>query len=120
MRKIKDQAEMDDLVALGIKADKKRIAALEAEVERMTGCLQKANEQAEHFEREWYLRGDEVERLRKDAERYRLLRAGNDYQYDGPMVVLYEKSSDIGERPYWSLAAEALDETIDAALEASR
>lgn len=61
-----------------------------------------------------------IELLRKDAERYRLLRAGNDYQYDGPMVVLYEKSSDVGERPYWSLAAEALDETIDAALEASR
>lgn len=38
--------------------------ALRAEVERLTGCLQKANEQAEHFEREWYLRGDEVERLR--------------------------------------------------------
>lgn len=42
---------------------------LRAEVERLTDCLQKANEQAEHFEREWYLRGDEVERLRKDAER---------------------------------------------------
>jgi hypothetical protein len=26
--------------------------------------LKKANDQAEHFEREWYLRGDEIERLK--------------------------------------------------------
>ncbi len=45
------------------------ITALGAENERLTECLKKANAQAEHFEREWYLRGDEVERLRKDAER---------------------------------------------------
>lgn len=37
---------------------------LAAEVERLRGCLKKANEQAEHFEREWYLRGDEIEKLR--------------------------------------------------------
>jgi len=36
-----------------------------AEIERLTGCLTKANAQAEHFEREWYLRGDEIERLRE-------------------------------------------------------
>ena len=30
---------------------------------RLRECLQKANSQAEHFEREWYLRGDEIERL---------------------------------------------------------
>lgn len=33
------------------------------EIERLTACLKKANDQAEHFEREWYLRGDEIERL---------------------------------------------------------
>ena len=43
------------------------------EIERLTQALKKANDQAEHFEREWYLRGDEIERLRVDAERYRWL-----------------------------------------------
>ena len=33
------------------------------EVDRLTAALKKANDQAEHFEREWYLRGDEIERL---------------------------------------------------------
>lgn len=42
--------------------------SLRAEVERFTQCLQRANDQAEHFEREWYLRGDEIERLRKGRE----------------------------------------------------
>jgi hypothetical protein len=45
--------------------------ALQAgEIERLTQCLAKANAQAEHFEREWYLRGDEIER---QAERAREL-----------------------------------------------
>jgi len=26
--------------------------------------IEKANDQAEHFEREWYLRGDEIERMK--------------------------------------------------------
>jgi len=38
--------------------------ALRVEVERLTECLHRANAQAEHFEREWYLRGDEVDALR--------------------------------------------------------
>ena len=42
-----------------------RVIELERENKRLTECLLKANSQAEHFEREWYLRGDEVERLRK-------------------------------------------------------
>jgi hypothetical protein len=36
----------------------------QGEIERLTAALKKANEQAEHFEREWYLRGDELERLK--------------------------------------------------------
>jgi hypothetical protein len=40
-------------------------AALEQENERLIGCLKKANEQTEHFEREWYLRGDELEKLKQ-------------------------------------------------------
>ena len=34
------------------------------EIERLTANIKKANDQAEHFERHWYLRGDEIERLR--------------------------------------------------------
>ena len=49
---------------------------LRAEKDRLTACLEKANASAEHFEREWYLRGDELDTLRaqlaeaqRDAER---------------------------------------------------
>lgn len=38
-----------------------------AEIERLRACLQKANDQAEHFEREWYLRGNEIERLDRQS-----------------------------------------------------
>lgn len=34
---------------------------LRAEVARLTAALKRANDQAEHFEREWYLRGDQIE-----------------------------------------------------------
>ena len=44
-----------------------RIERLLAEVERLREALTAANAQAERFEREWYLRGDEVERLRRDT-----------------------------------------------------
>lgn len=37
---------------------------LKAEINRLTECLKKANAQAEKFEREWYLRGDEIESLK--------------------------------------------------------
>jgi hypothetical protein len=39
-------------------------AARVAEIERLTEELKKANLQTEHFEREWYLRGDEIERIK--------------------------------------------------------
>ena len=39
-------------------------AELLAEIERLRVCLIKANSQAEHFEREWHSRGDEIDRLR--------------------------------------------------------
>ena len=47
------------------------VGRLIAEVERLTQCLAKANEQTEHFEREWYLREAEVERLTKRWHRAR-------------------------------------------------
>jgi hypothetical protein len=46
-------------------------AALDAkdvEIARLTAALKRANDQAEHFEREWYLRGDELEQLRKASD----------------------------------------------------
>ena len=47
--------------------------AAKREIERLTASLKRANETAEHFERHWYLRGDEIERL--TAERDALLNA---------------------------------------------
>jgi hypothetical protein len=44
---------------------------LHAENEALRVSLKKANEQAEHFEREWYLRGDENEALRGFAQEVR-------------------------------------------------
>ncbi len=45
-------------------------------VARLTASLKKANDQAEHFEREWYLRGDAIEDL------IAVLRAFSDYVRD--------------------------------------
>ena len=42
------------------------------EIERLSDGLVKANEQAERFEREWYLRGDEIERLQQENANLRL------------------------------------------------
>jgi ferritin-like metal-binding protein YciE len=52
---------------------RERITELERERDVLRAGLKKANDQTEHFEREWYLRGDELETLRADAERYRWL-----------------------------------------------
>lgn len=60
----------------------------------------------------------ERDELQRDASRYRWLRKGNDYQHEAPMVLQYEKDSDTGERPYWSLADAAMDAAIDAARQA--
>lgn len=43
----------------------------EREIERLTGALKKANDQAEHFERAWYLRGDDLEQALALLKRYR-------------------------------------------------
>lgn len=52
--------------------------AAKREIERLTASLKRANETAEHFERHWYLRGDEIERLRAERDELRdvLLRGG--------------------------------------------
>jgi hypothetical protein len=41
--------------------DAKELERLRAEAARLTAALKRANDQAEHFERQWYLRGDEIE-----------------------------------------------------------
>ena len=59
----KEQAIQD--VAMIARNGIDRVIELERENKRLTECLQKANAQVEHFEREWYLRGDEIECLRE-------------------------------------------------------
>lgn len=49
------QSEIDRLQAELLKKDE--------EIARLTECLKKSNAQAEHFEREWYLRGNRIEDL---------------------------------------------------------
>ncbi len=61
--------ERDDAYANVEDADRE-LKALRAEVERLTECLKHANFQAEEFERKWYLRLDEVERLREAAQEF--------------------------------------------------
>jgi len=48
------------------------IRALLDERGKLLEALTKANAQTEHFEREWYLRGDEIERLRDALHRISL------------------------------------------------
>ena len=83
---------------------------LRAEKDRLTACLEKANINAENFEREWYLRGDELDNLRaqlaeaqRDAERYRSLRRGQKWS-----VIDWKGDA---------LRADDLDAAIDAAKE---
>lgn len=61
------QNQVEAVAELGSKCYRER-AELTAEVARLRAALTKANDQAEHFEREWYLRGDEIERLHKFLE----------------------------------------------------
>ena len=88
--------------------------AAEAENARLTGALKTANAQAEHFEREWYLRGDENERLREDAERYRWLRGGSDIPQHSTRWARWEVRHWNG-RHWHTLYAEQTDDAIDAA-----
>ena len=43
-------------------------AGAQAEIERLRAALAKANEQAERFERGWYLRGDALESIKKHCK----------------------------------------------------
>lgn len=65
--------DSDWMYEVGYERISAELRRLHAENERLTDCLEEANDQAEHFEREWYLRGDlndellEVLRLAVDA-----------------------------------------------------
>lgn len=48
-----------ELAASAINAMPKSDA--QAQIDALSACVRRANEQAEKFEREWYLRGDEIE-----------------------------------------------------------
>lgn len=52
----------------------------------------------------------------QDAARYRLLRKGNDYKQEGPMLVLCEKEHiESDDRPFFVLSEAALDAAVDEA-----
>lgn len=72
-----------------------RIIDLERENTRLTESLRRANSQAEHFEREWYLLGDEIERLQ----------AFSDQMYATMMAALMLS-------PHASGVYELLDEAV--------
>ncbi len=65
------------------------------EIERLTSCLKKANDQAEHFERHWYL-------AKEDAERY----ANLPRPLEGQIVTI---------DTFKNLGASALDDALDDA-----
>ena len=43
------------------------VAGIRRERDKLKACLRTANEHAEHFERNWYLRGDEIDQLRAEV-----------------------------------------------------
>ena len=77
------------------------VAEQALEIKRLTGCLAKANANHEHFEREWYLSGDQIASLTAENKRLRaLLKRWSNYDdLDRIMggVEAYEKlSADTG------------------------
>ena len=64
------------------------------EIDRLTSCLKKANEQAERFERHWYL-------AKQDADRYAFAKT-----LEGQIVTI---------DTFKNLGAGALDDALDEA-----
>lgn len=84
------------------------VHALKSRLESLEKALSKANEQAEHFEREWYLRGDVIESLEKDCEE---LIKERDEREDVINELLNQVLAD--ERNEWSSAYDFNDAVID-------
>ena len=59
------------------------IAAMQAKNERLTAALKRANDQAEHFEREGYLRGDALEQSQARID-------DTDFKYEGALNSIRE------------------------------
>lgn len=89
-----------------------QLSLMQSRLESLENALRKANEQAEHFEREWYLRGDVIESLEKDAARYRWLRE------DCGVVEYKEAFGSIGAGML--PCGDELDSAIDAAMQANK
>ena len=96
------------------------LTALRAEKDRLMTCLEKANISTEHFEREWYLRGDELDNLRaqlteaqRDAERWRWLK---------DHARIFRQSPDMSGNHYWMVQATTTlrGPTLDAAIDAAK
>jgi hypothetical protein len=68
-----------------------------AECERLKDALKRANGLAEHFERAWYLRGDEIEQLNAQPEQEPV--AWRVWNPDGDKQYLYSENGD-GEPLY--------------------
>ena len=94
---------------------------LRAEKDRLMTCLEKANISTEHFEREWYLRGDELDNLRaqlaearRNAERWdRAAHCVRLDQFGGFVVTPDEPALD-------SDVSLAFTREIDASIDAAR
>ena len=85
------------------------------DIRALREALTAANAQAERFEREWYLRGDEVERLRLDATRYRWLRGDSCMDHSARWTQWEVRRWDA---PIWTndLRRADLDAAIDDAM----
>lgn len=73
--------------------------APEKENERLTESLKRANANAERFEREWYLRGDEIESLSSQlAEARGALEVARDYVIEAVNETPYQHVVEQGKR----------------------
>lgn len=86
--------------------------AFEIELRQFRSALKKANSQAEHFEREWYLRGDEIESLRAELAELAVLKRSVSEWKDAsntPVTGMFG----IAERDALIKAENALEQSFD-------
>ena len=97
------------------------LADCKREIERLREALTAANAQAEHFEREWYLRGDEIERLRaelaeskQDAARWRTFCERSDLSGDILIALeIWGGPTDSGEPdPRFKTVVQIIDDAM--------
>lgn len=74
---------IDDIESAG-----RAMRAAKAEIERLSEALKKANEQAEHFERHWYLRGNAIKDL-ADTELREIACIGSDAPVEDALGRLF-------------------------------